>query len=341
MIWYVLAVVLGLALIGAVAALIVTERRPRPPKPVAASVAVVGREALDVVNAGLRRLTGECLRSGRSLPDLYAVVYSEERLALLLAGAEEAAPAPWTVEADGERWTISPEDLHRPGPEGEPALPYALTVTVGLDGPDRVLVDLSRATGPVSVTGPDEEVRSLVRAVVTEALAGPVGALAEVTLVGSLADGRLLSGDEPRNSRLHNAASLEEAFATVAASAASGAPEPGSPDVTQIFRLIEGSSRIAVQGEAPHLFVVEASQLPRREGHWPVCGAGTRCWWSARHPRGGAGVPVRADRSTPGRSAWRSPGTRDVWHKCHPASRYRPPAYIPRLCSASRRARAA
>ncbi|MFJ5721616.1 hypothetical protein [Streptomyces sp. NPDC093149] len=275
MIWYVLAVVLGLALIGAVAALIVTERRPRPPKPerrprrpkpVAASAAVRGREALDVVNAGLRRLTGECLRSGRSLPDLYAVAYSEERLALLLSGAEEVAPAPWTVEADGERWTISPDDLHRPGPEGEPALSYALTVTVGLDGPDRVLVDLSRAAGPVSVAGPDKEVRSLVRAVVNEALVGPVGALAEVTLVGSLADGGLLSGDEPRTSRLHSAASLEEAFATVAASAGTGAPEPGSPDVTQIYRLIEGSSRIAVQGEAPHLFVVDASQLPRREG---------------------------------------------------------------------------
>lgn len=267
MIWYVLAVVLGLALIAAIAALVVTERRrPRTPKPVAATDAVVGREALDVVNAGLRRLTGACLRAGRPLPDLYAVVYSEERLALLLAGAEEQAPAPWTVEADGERWTISPDDLHRPGPEGEPALPYALTVTVGVNGPDRVLVDLSRAAGPVSVMGPDEEVRSLARAVITETLGSPVGALAEVTLIGSLADGRLLLGDEPRTSRLHDAASLEEAFATVAASAGAGTPEPGSPDVTQVFRLIEGSSRIAVQGEAPHLFVVEATQLPRRDG---------------------------------------------------------------------------
>ncbi|MFG2140384.1 hypothetical protein [Streptomyces sp. NPDC048650] len=265
MIWYVLAAVLGLALIGAVAALIVTERRPRPPKPATASAAVVGREALDVVNAGLRRLTGECLRSGRSLPDLYAVVYSEERLALLLAGAEETAPAPWTAEADGERWTVSPDDLHRPGPEGEPALPYALTVTVGLDGADRVLVDLSRAAGPISVAGPDEQVRSLARAVVSEALSSPVGALAEVTLVGSLAGDGLVAGDMPRTSRLHTAASLEEAFAR-AASAGSGQPEPGSSDVTQIFRLIEGSSRIAVQGEAPHLFLVDASQLPRREG---------------------------------------------------------------------------
>ncbi|MEV5128427.1 hypothetical protein AB0K49_37395 [Streptomyces decoyicus] len=265
MIWYVLAVVLGLALIGAVAALIVTERRPRPPKPATASAAVMGREALDVVNAGLRRLTGECLRSGRSLPDLYAVVYSEERLGLLLAGPEESAPAPWTAEADGERWTISPDDLHRPGPEGEPALPYALTVTVGLDGADRVLVDLSRAAGPVSVTGPDEEVRGLARAVVAEALAGPVGALAEVTLVGSLAGDGLLADDAPRTSRLHTAAGLEEALAR-AASAGPGQPEPGAADVTQVFRLIEGSSRIAVQGEAPHLFVVDASQLPRRAG---------------------------------------------------------------------------
>ncbi|WP_425833562.1 hypothetical protein [Streptomyces fractus] len=267
MIWYVLAAVLGLALIAAVVALIVTERRARPPKPVAASAAVTSRGALEVVNAGLRRLTGECVRSGRSLPDLYAVVYSEQRLGLLLAGVDKdaAAPAPWSVEADGERWTISTDDLHRPGPEGEPALPYALTVTVGLDGPERVLVDLSRATGPVSVTGPDAEVRALVRALVIEAIAGPVGSLAQVTLIGSLGDGRLLSGDETRSSRLHHAASLEEAFAT-AASANAGVPEAGSADVTQVFRLIEGSSRLAVQGEVPHLFVVEASQLPRHEG---------------------------------------------------------------------------
>ncbi|WP_306320494.1 MULTISPECIES: hypothetical protein [unclassified Streptomyces] len=265
MIWYVLAAVLGLALIAAVVTLIVTERKPRPPKPVAASAAVTSRGALEVVNAGLRRLTGECVRSGRSLPDLYAVVYSEDRLGLLLAGASDEAPAPWTSEADGERWTISTDDLHKPGPEGEPALPYALTVTVGLDGPDRVLVDLSRAAGPVSVTGPDDEVRTLVRALVIEAIAGPVGSLAQVTLVGSLGDGRLLSGDETRSSRLHHAASLEEAFAT-AKSANAGVPEAGSADVTQVFRLIEGSSRIAVQGEVPHLFVVDASQLPRREG---------------------------------------------------------------------------
>ncbi|MFD7298884.1 hypothetical protein ACFV9W_36865 [Streptomyces sp. NPDC059897] len=268
MIWYVLAAVLGLALIAAVVALIVTERKPRPPKPVAASAAVTSRGALEVVNAGLLRLTGECLRSGRSLPDLYAVVYSEERLGLLLAGAGDEgakAPAPWTVEQDGERWSISTDDLHRPGPEGEPAVPYALTVTVGLDGPERVLVDLSRASGPVSVTGPDAEVRALARALVIEAIAGPVGSLAQVTLIGSLGDGRLLSGDETRSSRLHHAASLEEAFAT-AASANSGAPRPGSADVTQVFRLIEGSSRLAVQGEVPHLFVVEASQLPRQEG---------------------------------------------------------------------------
>ncbi|MFF3493483.1 hypothetical protein ACFYWS_19230 [Streptomyces sp. NPDC002795] len=265
MIWYVLAAVLGLALIAAVVVLVVTELRGRPPKPVKASAAVTGRAALDVVDAGLRRLTGECLRSGRSLPDLYAVVYSERRLGLLLAGAREDAPAPWKAEQDGERWTISPDDLHRPGPDGEPALPYALTVTVGLEGPDRVLVDLSRAAGPVSVTGPDDEVRRMARALVLEAIAGPVGALAQVTLVGSVADGRLLVGDETRSSRLHSAASLEEAFAG-AASANAGVPAPGSADVTQVFRLIEGTSRLAVQGEVPHLFVVDATQLPRREG---------------------------------------------------------------------------
>ncbi|NLU66432.1 hypothetical protein [Streptomyces sp. HNM0574] len=265
MIWYVaLAVVLGLALAGALAALVVTELRNRPPKPVAPSAAVLGREALDVIDTGLRRLTGECLRSGRSLPDLYAVVYSEARLGLLLAGTEQNAPAPFKAESDGERWTVAPEGLERPGPEGEPALPYALTVTVGTDGGDRVLVDLSRASSTVSVAGPDEEVRRWARAVVSEVLTGPVGGLAEVTLVGSLATDETLNGAGLRSSRLHTAASLEEALTRTSAPA--GAPSPQTSDVTQIFRLIEGRSQIAVQGDAPHLFVVDASQLPQRQG---------------------------------------------------------------------------
>ncbi|MCZ0972891.1 hypothetical protein O1L55_18870 [Streptomyces albulus] len=225
------------------------------------------------------------------MPALRPVAARPVRRRLLRGAARTAAgrrggdrPAPWTAEEDGERWTASLDALHRPGPEGEPALPYALTVTVGLDGPDRVLVDLSRATGPVSVTGPDEEVHSLVRAVIAETLSSPVGALAEVTLVGSLTGAGLVTGDGPHSSRLHTAATLEEAFAR-AASGAPGQPQPGVSDVTQIFRLIEGSSRIAVQGAAPHLFVVDASQLPRRQGRWTPWGAGTRCWWSARRPR--------------------------------------------------------
>ncbi|MDI3422321.1 hypothetical protein [Streptomyces luteolus] len=266
MIWYVaLAVLLGLALIGALAALVVTEKRNRPPKPATAGPAVLDREALDVIDAGLRRLTGECLRSGRALPDLYGVLYSGERLDLLLAGTEDGTPEPWTADESGERWTATREALERPGPEGEPALPYALTVTVGTVGPDRALVDLSRATPSVSVAGPEEDVRRWARAVVTEVLTGPVGGLAEVTLVGSLAMDETLNGAALRSSRLYTAASVEEALARTAG--APVAPSGGAAsDVTQIFRLIEGRSQVAVEGDAPHLFLVDASQLPRREG---------------------------------------------------------------------------
>ncbi|MDI3405738.1 hypothetical protein [Streptomyces cavernicola] len=265
MIWYVaLAVLLGLALVGALAALIVTEQRNRPPKPVTAAPAVLEREALDAVDAGLRRLTGACLRAGRALPDLYGVLYSGERLDLLLAGTEDSAPEPWTADASGERWTATREALERPGPEGEPALPYALTVTVGTSGPDRALVDLSRSASTVSVAGPDEEVRRWARAVVTEVLTGPVGGLAEVTLVGSLAADETLNGTGLRSSRLYTAASLEEGLARTSGTPVT--PAGGAADVTQIFRLIEGRSQVAVEGEAPHLFVVDASQLPQRDG---------------------------------------------------------------------------
>lgn len=261
--WFVaLAVVLGLALVGAVVALIVTERRNRPPKPVAPAPAVVGRESLDVIDAGLKRLTGESVRAGRPLPDLYAVVYSEERLGLLLAGAEKDAPRPWTVEEDGERWSVAPQALQGRGTD-EQALPYALTVTVGLGGPDRVLVDLSRASATISVAGPDEEVRSFARAVITEVVTGPVGGSGEVTLVGSLANDTRLNGNGMFPSGLHTAADLEEGFARTAGARDTQAPE--AADVTQVFRLIEGHSQASVPGESPQLFVIEATQLPRRK----------------------------------------------------------------------------
>lgn len=262
----VLAVVLGLALLGAVAALVVTERRKRA-VPWAASAAVRGREALDVIDLGLRKLAGECARAGRALPDVYAVVYSEERLKLLLSRADSDAPQSWTSEEGGECWSMTPARLETSAPggpgrkvAGEPdAPPYAMVVTVGLDGGERVLVDLSRAPSSLAVTGSEEEARKLARAFVAEVITGPVGGTAEVTLVGAVATEAMTAGSSLRSSRLHTVATLREAVDRVPE--ALRGPSPKTAEVTQIFRLIEGQIQITEQAGTPRLFVLDAAQL--------------------------------------------------------------------------------
>ncbi|MFI1397986.1 hypothetical protein [Streptomyces sp. NPDC020681] len=258
-----LAVVLGLALIGAIAALVFTEVRSRsgaPPRPAPASV--TGRDALNVIDLGLRSVAAECVRAGRALPDVYAVVLSADRLTLRLSGADPDAPPPWTTDDSGEEWSAGPTQLDGTdlGGTAEVADPYALTVTIGLDRNDRVMVELSRASAAISVTGDGRDVRKLVRALVAELVTGPVGRHAEVTLVGSAA-AEMTLGLGLQSTRLHTVATLREALAQDSADArASAASGPASP-VTQVFRLIEGSSAVIVQGRAPRLFVLDAAQF--------------------------------------------------------------------------------
>ncbi|WP_405603846.1 hypothetical protein OG741_33225 [Streptomyces sp. NBC_01410] len=259
----VLAVVLGLALLGAVAALILTERKtpaaapPRRP----ASAHVKGREALDAIDLGLRKLAAGCVRAGRALPDVYAVVYSGEHLTLRLAGADPDAPEPWSADDSGEEWTVDSARLGG-GDFGDAgaAQPYSLAVTVGLDQGDRVMVDLSRASSAIAVTGSGRDAQQLVRAFVTELITGPVGRHAEVTLVGSAASAEMTAGLGLRSARLNTVATLEEALARGGDMPHADSPVSSSA-VTQVFRLIEGSSPVTVQGRAPRLIVLDAAQF--------------------------------------------------------------------------------
>lgn len=263
----VLAVVLGLALIGAVLELIRSERKRAPAGSPArpAPANVTGREALDVIDLGLRRLAAACVRSGRALPDAYAVVYSGDRLVLRLAGSDPRAPAPWSAESSGEEWSTDAAPLEGAfaGEEAAAAQPYALAVTLGTAGGERVLVDLSRAATAIAVTGGGREVRQLVRAFVAELITGPVGRRAEVTLVGSAASADLTVG--LGSARLHTVATLEEALARGSEPAARYGASGSASAVTQVFRMIEGGGPVAVQGRAPRLFVLDAAQYADEE----------------------------------------------------------------------------
>ncbi|MFI1105248.1 hypothetical protein [Streptomyces melanogenes] len=257
----VLAVVIGLALIGAIAALVRTELRPSGAAAPAPKAAVTGREALDTIDLGLRRLAADCVRAGRSLPDVYAVGYSGEHLALHLTNADRNAPAPWTADAEGEEWRAQSADLGSLAAESAPAAqPYPLAVTIGMHQGERLLIDLSRAAAPIAVAGDSEGVRQLVRALVTELITGPVGRRAEVTLVGSAATAEMTVGLGLMSARLHTVATLDEGLSGDPASSGAGAGAASS-SVTQVFRLIEGRGPVGVRGRAPRLFVLHAAQF--------------------------------------------------------------------------------
>ncbi|MGW1049108.1 hypothetical protein ACWDBD_16085 [Streptomyces sp. NPDC001118] len=256
----VLAVVLGVALIGAIAALVVTELKSPGAAPAGPPPAVVtGREALERIDLGLRTLAAECVRSRRPLPDVYALAYSGDGLALRLAGVDLNAPASWVTDDRGEEWLLDAEQLAGHGGAAGASHPYALAVTIGLDQGSRVLVDLSRASAAIAVTGAMDGVRQLVRAFVAELITGPVGRHAEVTLVGSAAGAELTVGLGMHSVRLHTVATLEEALSNGAEPAHGAASSASADQVTQVYRLIEGSSPVGVEGRTPRLFVLDAA----------------------------------------------------------------------------------
>ncbi|MFG2297769.1 hypothetical protein [Streptomyces sp. NPDC048603] len=262
----ILAVVLGVALIAAIAVLVATEIRSKAAPRPALTPAVTGREALDAIDLGLRRLAADCERTQRSMPDLYALGYSAERLTLRLSGADAKPPAAWTAGQDGEEWYMAADELgtYAPHEAPGPSQPYALAVTLGLTGGERVLVDLSRSQAAIVVTGESDGVKQLVRAMLSELITGPVGRQATVTLVGSVATTDVTAGLGLQSARLHTVATLEEALADAAYSGT--APRVATADgddsarLTQMFRLIEGHRPLGVQGTIPHLFVMDAAQ---------------------------------------------------------------------------------
>ncbi len=265
MLTVVLAVVLSVALFGCVVVLIITERNAAVSRRLRnVPDAVAGDHALDAVGLGLRGLVASCEGARLPLPDVYAVVWSGRRLTLRLAGTSQQAPAPWVADEEGEEWSAVPGGGPAPAPApGLTGHPFALTVTLGLAGSERILVSLSRASTGIALVGPDDDVRSLVRAMVAEVLTGPLGRSAQVVLVGREATEAITARLGVRSTRLLTTATLEEPITHGATAFAAASPSaPRGSSVTQVFGLIEGSGGRTLAGNPPpRLFVMDAAQF--------------------------------------------------------------------------------
>ncbi|MDR6975131.1 hypothetical protein J2X68_001815 [Streptomyces sp. 3330] len=258
----VLSVVLLLVALGAAAAWTL-RRRGSLPGQVRTARPGDHRRELEAVAAGLRAVAEGRARDARALPEVHAVIHSGARLTLLLAAADAPATAPWTADLSGKEWWVDAKELTSPGSAGaEAPHPYSLTVTLGRSRGDRVLVDLSRLSGAIVLTGEDNDVLRLAQALITELVSGPVGSLATVVLVGSAATASVTDGLGARSARLRTAVTRDEALACrdhvpSGSGRRSSAPHPSQADSVAL---------VAARTHARRLFVVTAAQY--RDENW-------------------------------------------------------------------------
>jgi LysM repeat protein len=120
------------------------------------------------------------------LPDVLAVRMTDDRLDLVLTGPAPNAPAPWTVDESGARWSISRSDdlPYDPTQRGYHFAPFPTLVSVGYTpAGERWLLDLERV-GTMSLSGNAERCLNLARFLAAELAHNAWSEMLRVTLVG-------------------------------------------------------------------------------------------------------------------------------------------------------------
>ncbi|WP_250007568.1 hypothetical protein [Actinoplanes sp. M2I2] len=263
----VIAVVLAvLLLIASVLLVLELLRKPADRSRVAAPPVVTGPAATDEVDRALRVLVTACDRAGRDFPDVYAVEVAADRVVLRLTTFEPEAPEPWVSRGDGTEWTLGRAGRQTGAQVAAESHPYPLVVSLGLREDRRVLVNLARAAGPVSLTGQPESVGPVVRQMLTELLTGPVGRDAEVVLTGRTATelAGQLAGARP--GRLRTAPTLAEARH-------SGLEQPaGRAAATSVFQQLDDGRAAAEPDQPRRLVVIDAEQFRAESAGRPATG---------------------------------------------------------------------
>ncbi|MEI8412559.1 MULTISPECIES: BTAD domain-containing putative transcriptional regulator [unclassified Kribbella] len=162
-------------------------RRGRDPEAAATAAEVALRVGADPARSDaldrvMRALVRQCEAAGMPLPSLFGALVDDNGVELLLAPAQETAPAPWVALDNGRRWRIARADIatERSGPAPFPAL-----VCLGRDEYDRdVLVDLEAASGALSLEGDTVVAREVATSVAVQLATNPWTDLLRVTTSG-------------------------------------------------------------------------------------------------------------------------------------------------------------
>jgi LysM repeat protein len=119
------------------------------------------------------------------LPEVIAARLAGDELELVLARVAQDAPAPWSVDSSGLRWTLRKDARvdYDPADRDRHIAPYPALVSVGYTSGDHWLLDLEMI-GSLSLTGDPDRCLNLARFLAAELAHNSWSEQLQVTLVG-------------------------------------------------------------------------------------------------------------------------------------------------------------
>jgi hypothetical protein len=132
-------------------------------------------------------------------PRPYAVLVDPRSVTLHMAPAGPEPPPPWQTDDGGRTWRAPRHALG----EAAASAAFPLLVTVGVRGDARVLVDLGRASGAISVEGDARAAGDIVAAITGELAVAPWSGAVRTELVGGDVRGALDAAEIARGRARH------------------------------------------------------------------------------------------------------------------------------------------
>lgn len=194
------------------------------------------------------------------LPDVVAARMTAETLELVLTGAQPEAPAPWTVDETGTRWSIQRGDNlgYDAAKRAYHFAPFPTLASVGYTtAGDHWLLDLERVAA-MSLSGDPERCLNLARFVAAELAHNAWSEMLQVTLVGF---GKEMADINPE--RLTYTEDFGKAIASLNGDLASTSDALRHAEVD----VLDGRLRnIAGDAWAPHVLLIAPSAAEDSEG---------------------------------------------------------------------------
>lgn len=213
------------------------------------------------LNEALRSLVHSLAATDNGrLPDVVAARMTAETLELVLTGSQPEAPAPWTVDETGTRWSIQRgDDLgYDPAERAYHFAPFPTLASVGYTAAgDHWLLDLERVAA-MSLSGDPERCLNLARFLAAELAHNAWSEMLQVTLVGF---GKEMADINPE--RLTYTEDFGKAIASLNGDLASTSDALRDAEVD----VLDGRLRnIAGDAWAPHILLIAPGTAEDTEG---------------------------------------------------------------------------